>query len=82
MPRLRHQLGKSKIYGGEGKIDPEKFKRKEVRKVYYEVLYARRWHNIRLDKAAAGYATNIMETRRNLKEAERRYHDLTGEDCP
>jgi hypothetical protein len=82
MPKLRNQLGKSKLSGGQGQIDRTKLKRKEVRNAYEAVHLARRWHNIRLDRAAEGYPTNIMETRRKVKEAERHYRNLTGEDCP
>jgi hypothetical protein len=83
MPRNRNQFTRSKLISGTHvRVDPAKLKRKEVRAAHHEVLEARRRHTFRLDQAALGHATNIMETRRKLKEAERHYRDLTGEDFP
>lgn len=83
MPRLRNGFTTSKLITGKlARVDPAKLKRKEVRAAHREVLEARRRHNARLDRASEGYATNIMETRRKLKEAEMHYRNLTGEYCP
>lgn len=81
-PHIRALPGQSRLNGGARRVDPAKLAKAEVRAALKAVQIARRDHGTRLTRAAEGHATDIMATRRVVREAERRYRDLTGEDCP
>ena len=81
-PHIRALPGQSRLNGGARRVDPVKLARAEVRNAVRAVQLARREHASRLARAAEGHAVDIMATRRAVREAERRYRDLTGEDCP
>jgi multidrug resistance efflux pump len=78
----RQLPGQGRLNGGQRRVDPAQLARAEVRAALKAVQEARRHHASRLHAASLGHATDIMATRRALREAERRYRDLTGEDSP